>query len=108
MPQIIIIAGPNGAGKTSFVREYLSDEVRFTFVNADEIARTPSLHGGVNALSDVGAGRIMLNRVDSLVDAGADVVIETTLASLTYARKKSWLRLSEQIFRVDKWSLCRG
>ena len=21
---------------------------------------------------------------------------------------KSWLRLSEQIFRVDKWSLCRG
>jgi predicted ABC-type ATPase len=87
MQEIIIIAGPNGAGKTSFAREYLSDEVRFTFVNADEIARTPSLHGGVNALSDVGAGRIMLNRVDSLVDAGADIVIETTLASLTYARK---------------------
>ena len=22
--------------------------------------------------------------------------------------KKRWSRLSEQIFRVDKWSLCRG
>src|SRR5215831_14380849 len=24
------------------------------------------------------------------------------------ARKPRWLRLSEQNFRVDKWSLCRG
>jgi predicted ABC-type ATPase len=87
MPQIVIIAGPNGAGKTSFAKEYLSDEIRFTFVNADEIARTSVLHAGVGGLSDISAGRIMLDRVDSLVDAGADIVIETTLASLTYARK---------------------
>jgi hypothetical protein len=24
------------------------------------------------------------------------------------APRLSWLRLSEQIFRIDKWSLCRG
>ena len=87
MPQMIIVAGPNGAGKTSFAREYLSNEIRFTFVNADEIASTSVLHAGVEGLSDIGAGRIMLSRVDDLVDAGADLVIETTLASLTYARK---------------------
>jgi predicted ABC-type ATPase len=87
MPQMIIVAGPNGAGKTSFAREYLSDEIRFTFVNADEIASTSVLHAGVEGLSDIKAGRIMLSRVDDLVDAGADLVIETTLASLTYARK---------------------
>src|SRR5262245_7990120 len=87
MQEIIIIAGPNGAGKTSFAKEYLSDEIRFTFVNADEIAGAPVLHAGVKQVSDISAGRIMLDRVDRLVDAGADLVIETTLASLTYARK---------------------
>ena len=44
MPDLIIIAGPNGAGKTTFAREYLSeDEMRFVFVNADEIARNLAL-----------------------------------------------------------------
>jgi predicted ABC-type ATPase len=87
MQEIIVVAGPNGAGKTSFAKEYLSDEIRFTFVNADEIASASVLHAGVKHLSDISAGRTMLDRVDSLVDAGADLVIETTLASLTYARK---------------------
>jgi predicted ABC-type ATPase len=88
VPDLIIIAGPNGAGKTTFAREYLSaDEMRFEFVNADEIARTSVLEIGVQSRSDIRAGRIMLDRVDQLVDASADFVIETTLASLTYARK---------------------
>ena len=25
-----------------------------------------------------------------------------------FVSEQSWSRLSEQIFRVDKWSLCRG
>ncbi len=80
MPNLVIIAGPNGAGKTTFAREYLSaDERRFEFVNADEIAReTPS---------DFLAARVMLTRIDELVGANADFVIETTLANLTYAQK---------------------
>ena len=88
MPDLIIIAGPNGAGKTTFAREYLSaDEMRFVFVNADEIARISVLETGTEGASDIRAGRIMLDRIDRLVEANADFVIETTLASLTYARK---------------------
>ena len=88
MPDLIIIAGPNGSGKTTFAREYLSsEEMRFEFVNADEIARAAVLETDNRSRSDIRAGRIMLDRVDELVDANADFVIETTLASLTYARK---------------------
>lgn len=88
MPDLIIIAGPNGAGKTSFAREYLSkDGLRFTFVNADEIASTLALEGGLQSRSDIRAGRVMINRIDDLIASGADLAIETTLATLTYARK---------------------
>jgi predicted ABC-type ATPase len=84
VPSLIIIAGPNGAGKTTFANEYLSADGRqFEFVNADEIARDLD----ANTRSDVQAARIMLERIDQLTAAGADFVIETTLASLTYARK---------------------
>ena len=88
MPDLIIIAGPNGAGKTTFAKEYLSaDEMRFVFVNADEIARISALDTSIEGASDIRAGRTMIERIDQLVDANADFVIETTLASLTYARK---------------------
>ncbi|MBV9428918.1 MAG: zeta toxin family protein [Bradyrhizobiaceae bacterium] len=92
MPTLIIIAGPNGAGKTTFAREYLSAEQRhFEFVNADEIARMRE--GRDTQVSDVGAARIMLSRIDELAEAGADFVIETTLANLSYAPKiLSWRR----------------
>jgi predicted ABC-type ATPase len=77
-----MIAGPNGAGKTTFAREYLATEQRhFDFVNADEIAQD------LDQPSDIMAGRMMLDRIDQLVDARADFAIETTLASLGYARK---------------------
>ncbi len=86
MPQIVIIAGPNGAGKTTFANEYLSsEEIRFEFVNADEIAR--GLKGEPHHLSDIRAARMMLSRIDGLVEASANFVIETTLANLTYAQK---------------------
>jgi predicted ABC-type ATPase len=87
VPNIIIIAGPNGAGKTTFGDEYLSTEEReFAFVNADEIARDLDADG-FRARSDVLAARTMLKRVDTLVKANADLVVETTLATLAYAQK---------------------
>jgi predicted ABC-type ATPase len=87
VPILIIIAGPNGAGKTTFAREYLSaDERSFEFVNADEIA-------GNFAGRDFDAARMMLRRIDELVEAGADFVVETTLANLSYAQKiPEWRR----------------
>jgi predicted ABC-type ATPase len=86
VPTLIIIAGPNGAGKTTFAKEYLSTEDRrFEFVNADEIARTRE--GQDTQVSDIAAARIMLSRIDELVEAGADFAVETTLANLGYAHK---------------------
>jgi predicted ABC-type ATPase len=61
--------------------------MRFVFVTADEIARISALETGVEGASDIRAGRMMLDRIDQLVEAKADLVIETTLASLTCARQ---------------------
>lgn len=87
MPNAIIIAGPNGAGKTTFADEYLSaEDRRFEFVNADEIARGFE-EQGESLRSDVLAGRMMLRRIDELVEAKANFAVETTLATRTYAQK---------------------
>ena len=88
MPEIIIIAGPNGAGKTSFAREYLTTErAGFAFINADEIARTIAAPTLAQAQIDMRAARAMLDQIDAFISADSDFVIETTLASLTYATK---------------------
>jgi predicted ABC-type ATPase len=94
VPVLIIIAGPNGAGKTTFASEYLAaEDRRLEFVNADEIARRLIEGAADQTPSDVLAAREMLSRIDELVDLGADLSIETTLASLTYARKiPAWRR----------------
>lgn len=88
MPEVVIIAGPNGAGKTTFASEYLPAARRhLEFVNADEIARAVSRPGLPQQQSDRRAARMMLERINDLVDANADFMFETTLATLTYARK---------------------
>jgi predicted ABC-type ATPase len=87
MPTILIVAGPNGAGKTTFASRWINDSApTFAFVNADEVARDlpPELGPGRR---DIRAGRLMLTRLDSLTDAGADLVLETTLSSRIYARR---------------------
>jgi hypothetical protein len=33
---------------------------------------------------------------------------ERRLAAITAKGDLNWSRLSEQLFRVDKWSVCRG
>jgi predicted ABC-type ATPase len=88
VPEVLIIAGPNGAGKTTFANEYLSlEERQFEFVNADEFARNLVDQGKTS--SDIPSARLMLQRIDELVAGGSDFVVETTLASLTYAGKIS-------------------
>jgi predicted ABC-type ATPase len=94
MPQILIIAGPNGAGKTSFANQHF-DKPRagLAYLNADEIARDMAETGLPQAQRDVRAGKAMLRRMDALAAAGASFMFETTLASLTYARKiPAWRR----------------
>jgi len=84
VPEVLIVAGPNGAGKTTFASEYLpAARKRLEYVNADEIA----LSSPTTQRSDWHAARIMLRRLDGLVEAKQDFMFETTLATLTYARK---------------------
>jgi predicted ABC-type ATPase len=102
VPDLIIIAGPNGAGKTTFAREYLSGgELRFEFVNADEIARLLAIETSGQVRSDIRAGRMMLDRIDELTGVGADLAIETTLATLIYANKiLNWRRVGYNVSLV--------
>jgi predicted ABC-type ATPase len=88
MQRIIVIAGPNGAGKTSFANEYPpAVREKLVYLNADQIAREIAEPGLSQAHLDLRAGREMLTRLGALVDAGTEFMFETTLASLSYARK---------------------
>jgi predicted ABC-type ATPase len=87
MPKLVIVAGPNGAGKTTFASEYFAAQEHWQFVNADEIARILAGKIGIGRNVDVLAARAMLDRIDELAKNGTDFAFETTLATLTYARK---------------------
>lgn len=83
MKQIFIIAGPNGAGKTTASRTILPDILHCTeFVNADEIAKglSPFNPEGVA----IQAGRIMLKRIEELLQHNSSFAFETTLSTKSY------------------------
>ena len=106
MNELIIIAGPNGAGKTSFANEYLPvlpehqiyAQENLIFVNADEIARQISQRGLSQTQIDREAGRKMLTRINQLVRQHSDFAVETTLATLSYAKKiPKWRELGYNV-----------
>ena len=88
MPTAVLLAGPNGAGKTTFINQFLRERAAaFHFVNPDVVAReVPARPNRVLA-----AGRLVLERLDELVAARADFVLETTLATRSHAvRIRDW------------------
>ncbi|HEY4197319.1 MAG TPA: zeta toxin family protein, partial [Mucilaginibacter sp.] len=83
MPNLYIIAGCNGAGKTTASYTILPEMLNCKeFVNADSIAFGLSPFNQENVAIE--AGRIMLNRIDALLQNGEDFAIETTLATKSY------------------------
>lgn len=83
MPQLYIIAGCNGAGKTTASFTILPDILNCReFVNADNIAAGLSPFN-VESVA-IEAGRIMLKRINELLNEGADFALETTLATKSY------------------------
>ena len=85
-PRCVVIAGPNGAGKTTFARQFLPDEARVVnFVNADLIAM--GLSPLQPDLAAIAAGRLVLQEIDRLAEAGADFGFETTLSGMTQAKR---------------------
>lgn len=81
--QLIIIAGANGSGKTTFAIPYVQ-ELKFDFLNADEIAKELELQGKKNTL--IKAGRIFFNKLNQFIREGNNFVVETTLSG-TYINK---------------------
>ena len=83
---LYIIAGCNGAGKTTASFTILP-EILFCkeFVNADEIAKGLSPFQPEKVSFE--AGRIMLNRINELLNDGENFAFETTLSTRSYKSK---------------------
>ena len=82
---LYIISGCNGAGKTTASMTILPDVLDCQeFVNADEIARglSPFNPEGVS----IAAGRLMLDRINQLLEGEDSFAVETTLSARTYSR----------------------
>jgi len=81
--KVIYIAGCNGAGKTTASYTILPEILDCNeFVNADEIARGLSPFQPEKA--GIQAGRLMLQRIKSLINKGQDFAFETTLSTKSY------------------------
>ena len=77
MKHIVVIGGPNGAGKTTAAQELLPQRLAIRqFINADEIARGISPFDAEGAA--LGAGRLMIERMRTLIREGRDFAFETT------------------------------
>lgn len=83
---LYIIAGCNGAGKTTASFTILPDILDCKeFVNADEIARGLSPFQPETVSFE--AGRIMLHRIEELIESGQNFAFETTLSTRSYKEK---------------------
>lgn len=76
MPSCYVIGGPNGSGKTMVALSLLPSLGIAEFVNADAIA------AGLSLLNPEGmalqAGRLMLERLQGLAEAGIDFALDDT------------------------------
>ena len=80
MKKLYIIAGCNGAGKTTASYTILPEILNCKeFVNADEIAR------GISPFQPekvgIETGRMMLRRINNLLESGESIAFETTLST---------------------------
>lgn len=82
-PRLYIIAGCNGAGKTTASMSILPEVLDCReFVNADEIAKGLSPFKPEEVAIE--AGKLMLQRIDTLLSRHVSFAIETTLATRSY------------------------
>lgn len=80
---LYIISGCNGAGKTTASYTVLPEVLDCReFVNADEIARGLSPFNPESV--SIEAGRLMLSRIEELLERDESLSIETTLATKSY------------------------
>jgi predicted ABC-type ATPase len=83
MKRLYVIAGCNGAGKTTASYTLLPEVLDCDeFVNADEIAKGLSPFKPETA--GIQAGRLMLSRINFLLECGSNFAFETTLSTKSY------------------------
>ncbi len=83
MPQLFILSGCNGAGKTTAAKVLLPEYFGgIEFVNADIIAAQLNPQNPESVSFQ--AGRIMLERVEVLLNETVSFALETTLATKSY------------------------
>lgn len=83
---LYIIAGCNGAGKTTAAYTILPEIINCKeFVNADEIAKGLSPFQPEKVSFE--SGRIMINRINELINHGVTFAFETTLSTKSYQQK---------------------
>jgi len=110
--KLYIISGCNGAGKTTASFNILPDILECReFVNADEIARGVSpFHPESVAIQ---AGKIMIKRVDELIDSKTDFAFETTLSTRSFKKtiekaKKNGYYVSVIFFWLESFDLAKS
>ncbi len=81
-PTLCLIGGCNGAGKTTLAKELLPRLGLMRFLNADEIAR--GLSSLCASLCAFKAGRLVIEEVRVMIEAGASFALESTLSGKTY------------------------
>lgn len=101
-PNLYVVAGPNGSGKSTFARLFLPDYADCReFVNADLIAAGLSPFNPESLA--IQAGRLMIERVETLARERTDFGFETTLSG------RSWLpwldRLRQMGYRLHLFYL---
>lgn len=90
-PIVYILAGPNGAGKSTFSKLFLPEYADCReFVNADLIAAGLSPFNPESLAIE--AGRLMLERIETLARSRVDFGFETTLSGRAHVSLISRLR----------------
>lgn len=83
MPNLYVIGGPNGSGKTTVALTLLP-----TFLDVDEYVNADAIAAGLSPLNPASmamqAGRLMLERMQSLARQGVNFAFETTLSARTF------------------------
>ncbi len=91
MANLYLIGGANGSGKTTTAKRVLPNFLGvIEYVNADEIAAGLSMFNPESVA--ILAGRLMLERLETLSNSGSNFAFETTLAARYFA---SFLRKSK-------------
>lgn len=84
-PNLFIISGCNGAGKTTASFTVLPETLAcMEFLNADEMARGLSPLNPDKAAME--AGRMLIKKMDKLIQLKTDFAVETTLATKIYTK----------------------